>query len=146
MKGFQHKMIMMILIPFSTHVDLSGFQLQSPLHPDAPFPWGQSKQVAALWFPQLTSDAEMPVSLCLYFIEILGRTNSKIFCSYKICIRIWSNYLCNLLKFPTWKQTSNIKTTSLCLVVVQVWYWTFNISFHRNEIFLFNTFALSFDV
>ena len=124
---------MTIIIPFSTHVDVSGSQLQSPLHPDAPFPWGQSKQVAALWFPQLTSDAEMPVSLCLYFIEILRRNFKISVFSFKICIRIWSNYLCNLQKFPTWRQTSNIKTTSLCLVVVHVLYWTFKISFHGNE-------------
>ena len=41
-----------ICSPVETHS--SSCHVQSPLHHAAPFPWGQSEQVAASWIPQLT--------------------------------------------------------------------------------------------
>ena len=37
------------------HVLVVKSHWQSPLHQKCPFPWGHNAQVAAAWFPQLTS-------------------------------------------------------------------------------------------
>ena len=47
----------------STHSPF--IQSQSPLHHPAPFPWGQSAQDSATWFPQLTSSDVKAVELNL---------------------------------------------------------------------------------
>ena len=43
--------------PFDSHCPLT--HLQSPLHQLAPFPFGHSAHVVALWFPQLTKKTDL---------------------------------------------------------------------------------------
>ena len=101
------------------HVLVVKSHWQSPLHQKCPFPWGHNAQVAAAWFPQLTSKytnrewiisqlSSLDIIVILYFIR---------YASFSTCWKYYGVIIANtLLMYTIGRIASRVVSTSTVLI------------------------------